>query len=275
MSSRSFNWEGIIENRDGTFTTKGKREKRRLLKEFHKQSVAVRSKKNDDGSFTVTPIGRISRKTMRIPARSSKPVYATGGYRPISKTRTYPRFPHAGSGRVGPARQFGPSPRAGSGPIFGSPRAGPKPRGESLFQRTIRRHKENREAEAARKKEAKENEEKLRQERIAQERKETANEVSRQAEKRRLLFDRQQFERSQQAERMRSGLGKTYGYEGWEKPRGHTERHETMATVSNGPSKSESIQLGPRHQKEQKLDQIQIQVARQNQITAASQRVED
>ena len=59
-----FNWQGIDENSDGTYTAQGRIEKRRLLKELHRQGVAIRSKHNDDGTWTVSPIG------MRAPRRA-------------------------------------------------------------------------------------------------------------------------------------------------------------------------------------------------------------
>lgn len=77
---RLFNWKGIYENGDGTFTTTGKREKSRLLKELHRQGVAVRSKRNGDGSWIVTPVGAKS-PTRRTRSASSRPA----GYRPRTR----------------------------------------------------------------------------------------------------------------------------------------------------------------------------------------------
>ena len=116
-SNQSFNWKGIYENSDGTFTTEGKIEKKRLLKSLHASGYTVRSTRNKDGSWTVAPVGRLSqthrprgtpgyRPTMK---KYREPRGAQGGYRP------YPRGPlRYGSGG---SRQFGSPPRPA---LFGS-----------------------------------------------------------------------------------------------------------------------------------------------------------
>jgi len=53
----SFNWSGITENGDGSFTVQGKAARKRLLKEFHKQGLQVRSQKQSDGTYILSGIG--------------------------------------------------------------------------------------------------------------------------------------------------------------------------------------------------------------------------
>lgn len=61
MASSSFNWKGITDNGDGTYTADTKTEKKRLLKVFHQQGYSVRSSKQADGSWLVTPMGQLHR----------------------------------------------------------------------------------------------------------------------------------------------------------------------------------------------------------------------
>ena len=275
MPKSGFNWQGITENTDGTFTTSGKREKTRLLKEFHRQGIAVRSRKNSDGSFIVSPVGSISRRL-----RSSRPIrvrpnYSGGGYRPASryKESTYPRFPQ-GSGRTSPAYRspgrgvmMGPPPRMGLG-AGGGGGARPRPKGESLFQKVIKSHKDRRLKDEEFKKNARETNEKMRQDRINQERQETANEINRQAEKRRLLQESAAHERHEQAEKMKRTMGqpmkRTMGQP--------DERHRPnlsqirdydrfiQRSQPSGSSRTESSTP----QKTEKMDQAQLSIAREN-----------
>jgi hypothetical protein len=93
----TFNWAGITDNGDGSYTAKSKIEKKRLLKSLHTQGYAVRSKRLSDGSWMVTPIGAIHQRPRRR---------AVGkGYRPRTK---YPAPYRPGPY---PGRQYGPPPR--------------------------------------------------------------------------------------------------------------------------------------------------------------------
>jgi hypothetical protein len=185
---QGFNWKNIEDNGDGTFTAYDGRAKKRLLVEYHRQGIRVRSSDNGDGTWKVTPIG------VRSPLQAS-PRYN-------GRPRYYGRRPHTVQPYLGPRPML--SPVAGPSPIIGGGPSRARSRGESFLDKTIRRPHESREAEKQRKAMLQETNEKLKQDRLAEERKETARQVSERAEKRRLLVERQQFERSQQAQKMRN-----------------------------------------------------------------------
>lgn len=88
---RGFNWSGITDNGDGTYTTKGRIEKRRLLKSLHASGYSVRSTQNADGTWRVVPVG-----TLRQVRRGRSSVRSGYGYR----TRT--RFVTQRQGRYAP-----------------------------------------------------------------------------------------------------------------------------------------------------------------------------
>jgi hypothetical protein len=128
-SSKKFNWQGITENGDGTFTTVGKREKRRVLKALHEQGVAVRSKQNSDGSWTVTPVGSVRVKAEPRTVSPASTPYREPGRRLNTRETGFPKYPRSkGTGRPMPGRGSRPLPTTG-GPVYrGGPRAsGPSP----------------------------------------------------------------------------------------------------------------------------------------------------
>ena len=141
--SQSFNWSGISDNGDGTFTTKGKIEKRRLLKEFHAQGVVVRSHRNSDGSWTVTPVGAVRPKGQGRRRESGR------GYRPQTRYVGVPRVggeryvPYESLSHPRPGASFGPRPYAGgySNPQFRGPsfRGAGQKIGNLLKERQIRK----------------------------------------------------------------------------------------------------------------------------------------
>ena len=108
-SGKGFNWKGIVDNGDGTFTVDGKVARKRLLKEYHKQGLQVRSHKESDGTYTLSAIGP-SRKT----GRSRAPVRSIGQVRTRSQgVRRQPsrsRAPVLMRGRFPQRRPFGGSP---------------------------------------------------------------------------------------------------------------------------------------------------------------------
>ena len=144
--ARKFNWQGITENFDGSFTTTGKREKRRVLKALHEQGVAVRSKKNADGSWTVTPVGTVRVKAQ--PRTQSVPMGARPrelGHRPNTRESGFPTYPKRGSRPIPGRRAY---PTTSGGPVYrGAPRAsGPsaigsfsKKAGEFMRERAARK----------------------------------------------------------------------------------------------------------------------------------------
>ena len=100
---KAFNWTGITDNGDGTFNAEGKREKTRLLKEFHRQGVAVQSKKIAGDGYVVSSIGSIAKPRL--------------GPRPSLRPRTIPqrrinRPMYRGIPRVRPMRALPPNYRA-------------------------------------------------------------------------------------------------------------------------------------------------------------------
>lgn len=81
---QGFNWSGIEDNGDGTFTTEGKIEKKRLLRSLHQSGYTVRSTRNDDGSWTVATVGALSQRRRKPVSDGYKPrtryMKATGKY---------------------------------------------------------------------------------------------------------------------------------------------------------------------------------------------------
>ena len=100
---KAFNWTGITDNGDGTFNAEGKREKTRLLKEFHRQGVAVRSKKIAGDGYLVSAVGSVAKPRL--------------GPHPSLRPRTIPqrrinRPMYRGIPRVRPMRALPPNYRA-------------------------------------------------------------------------------------------------------------------------------------------------------------------
>jgi flagellar biosynthesis GTPase FlhF len=128
-STKKFNWQGITENGDGTFTTVGKREKRRVLKALHEQGVAVRSKQNTDGTWTVTPVGSVRVKAQPRTVSPAPAPYREPGRRINTRESGFPKYPRGGSGRPTPRGGGRPFPGSTGGPVYrGGPRAsGPSP----------------------------------------------------------------------------------------------------------------------------------------------------
>jgi hypothetical protein len=199
-----FNWSGIKDNEDGTFTVKSKIEKKCLLKELHKQGVAIRSKRDDNGTITVSSIGL-------------KPARKRVGHRPRLQ---YPLAPKPRHGYGNPSQYFypqgSPRPLFRRLPLYAPP---PKPHminntsrkvEEWARQRIEKRNREQKE-KLLQKKNAEEINEKMRRERIEREREQTANTVRSQKTHAKLLKERQQHERHENAERMRSNIADNYG----------------------------------------------------------------
>ncbi len=126
--AKKFNWQGISENYDGTFTATGKREKRRVLKALHEQGVAVRSRKNADGSFTVTPVGSVRVKAQPRTASVSAAVPSTGR-RINTREKGFPMYPKP---RAGAPRGGAGYPQMG-GPVYRGGGAGPRASGPSAL----------------------------------------------------------------------------------------------------------------------------------------------
>ena len=142
--TKKFNWQGIQENGDGTFTTVGKREKRRVLKALHEQGVAVRSRQNPDGSYTVTPVGAV--KVKAVPRTASIRAAPSVGHRINTKEKGFPMYPKDGRA---PARRGG-YPVSSGGPTY---RGGPRASGPGVGGGIIKKGGELLKAHSERKKE--------------------------------------------------------------------------------------------------------------------------
>lgn len=112
--AKRFNWQGITENNDGTFTAENKRAKIRLLKEFHRQGVSIRSTKIEGDGYRISPTGAITKKSMGrrpalgyrprtvFPRRIARPAYQRppprSGFSPSVRQRPYyPSQPYYGA----------------------------------------------------------------------------------------------------------------------------------------------------------------------------------
>lgn len=193
-----FNWSGIDDNGDGTYTTESRIEKKRLLKSLHSSGYTVRSKQNEDGSWHVTTVGTLS-QTRRRPTGT--------GYRP--KTRYLKRI-----GRYEPIGRKGPNPRMSIRPGMGYHGAGPSPRpirrGNTINrigswmerkreQGMVNKQREQNEKEQWKKTEHELNE-KMKAERIKKEREDAARKV----QKDEFHAEMIQHKRHEEAERLRN-----------------------------------------------------------------------
>ena len=188
---KGFNWDGITENFDGTFTAAGKREKRRVLKELHAQGIGVRSKRNSDGTWTITPSGTIRAPREKGAATPAPRYQGTPGRRLNTKESGFPVYPRGrgrqmqgGGGRPFPGSAGAPGRSPISSGISALNKSGTKA-GEYLRKRAQEKE-EKRKEEAEFQKNAKEVDEKMRKERIEQEIREQKETAQRQMEKDRL-----------------------------------------------------------------------------------------
>lgn len=69
----------IQDNGDGTFTAFDGRAKKRILKEYHRQGIRIRSKKEEDGTWTIYPVGERLPRAARMPTGEAR--YPRGIYR--------------------------------------------------------------------------------------------------------------------------------------------------------------------------------------------------
>lgn len=109
-----FNWKNIEDNGDGTFTAYDGKAKKRILKEYHRQGITVRSRKQDDGTWTIYPVGT---RQPRYARRYQSPRYPR---RPASY-QAYPRRMQYS----GPPPRLSPTASPGSIPIRRGNRTSP------------------------------------------------------------------------------------------------------------------------------------------------------
>lgn len=264
-SYKGFNWQGITENGDGTFTAAGKREKRRVLKALHEQGVGVRSKQNKDGTWTITPSGTVRAPLEKSTAAPSQ--YQGTGRRLRTRESGFPVYPRGG-GRpmAGRGRPFPGS----TGPIYGNrPRAsGPSPLTQigntmgEMLRKSQRKGEEKLKKEVEERKSRDEINEKMAKERIEYEQKQQREQAQRQLEK-----DRVQNEAIKQQSGSASALNERISRE--EKRQRDAER--TPETTRRHQEQRERIrqqhrQVAPITQQEQKIDQGTLQAARESAV---------
>jgi hypothetical protein len=198
--AKKFNWQGITENSDGTFTAENKRAKTRLLKEFHKQGVAVRSTKIEGDGYTVSPVGAITKKSItRRPALGYRPrtVYPRRISRPA-----YHAPPRIGPSGMRPRPLFAPHQQYAAPPRVRGPGVLSKIGG--YFERKRQERMQRTQQEIELKQNLAESEAKLKAERITAERAETVRQIREQETTSRLQRERAELTRHQIAERMRA-----------------------------------------------------------------------
>lgn len=128
-AKKSFNWSGITDNYDGSFTADDKRAQKRLTREFHNQGFKSRSERLPDGRYRISPVGvKAFKKAVDSDPTLSAPSFGDEGPRAGRNPRTYsgarPRTRYArprGYQYVRPAISGGYRPN-----YYGRPRVGPR-----------------------------------------------------------------------------------------------------------------------------------------------------
>lgn len=270
MAGQKFNWKGISENDDGTYTTTGKIEKKRLLKSLHSSGYKVRSRRNPDGTWTVSPVGTMRPKKARSIRAYRSSVSVTrrsGGYVPVQG-----RYVPIGSGRK---MYRGNNPRPRMIHIGGIP----SPRGAGLGSsiqewrknRAIRLQKEQ-DAQIRAKKEREIMEEKMKKDREIAERQATVTELNRQREKARLQQESTAYEKSQTAHAESQRL-KQIRHEEFQSRLAHerTERQKRLVSESKEKQRvyEESAQKSHlEYAFKPAIDQAALQKAREQQVSS-------
>lgn len=235
-----FNWTGIIDNGDGTFTVDGKVARKRLLKEYHKQGLQVRSHKESDGTYTLSAIGSIRKTGGTHPRR---PV------RSIGQVRTrYPnvrRYPVRGRAPMltRPRYPFG----AGSSPTFrqkSSPNLtqglGTKFKGWMQGRRARQQEREN--ERVKQKQEMEITEAKLTKERKQAEQQELEKTTTKQRTHARLLYEQQeqrQQEILRQQQRARNMRAQAAGRPASQIPQQSSPSHSLHESISRSDQRAE------------------------------------
>jgi hypothetical protein len=83
----SFNWKGITDNKDGTFTVSDGHAKKRLMKEFRRQGIRAHSKRTGEKGFVVFPVGQRKQRARtggRLPRKERERL---PGYKPRTRVR--------------------------------------------------------------------------------------------------------------------------------------------------------------------------------------------
>ena len=87
--TKGFNWSGITDNGDGTFTARNKAARKRLVKEYHQQGLQARFRKIGPNEYLVSAAG-----ARRQRVRSIRPVRSIGA-RPVQSSGYQYRAPAA------------------------------------------------------------------------------------------------------------------------------------------------------------------------------------
>jgi len=260
MPKGGFNWRGITDNGDGTFSAASKVEKRRLLKSLHSSGYSVRSTRTSDGTWRVVAIGAL-RSTKR---RST----TTGGYKPRTRY-TGPRgiyTPISGRRR---GSQFGKPPRP---VIVGRGSSGIRiPRGPSLFDNYIKNRHERTVRERKEKEEMLKTDAKMKEDRIKQEketdRKETADVVRKQEFAReRSDFEHREKQRARDEQVQREKEQHRSLYDNPLKPR-IVPRHTNKLKVPPKSVNATDPHVKPPHVEQlPKIDPLSLQHEREREI---------
>lgn len=181
-----FNWDGISDNGDGTYTAIDRRSRRRLLKEFHRQGFQVRSSKTD-GGYSVSAVGMSHRRS------------STGSIARLARSRSIAQRRPIRRGYSPAYRSYGSSPRIRRPSALA--RAGSWAIHKTKEHMIKKQQEQNRRIEQ--KKTEAEIEGKLKQERVAAERAETVRELRKQE----LAREKLRFEKQQLTKRLRDNLG--------------------------------------------------------------------
>jgi flagellar biosynthesis GTPase FlhF len=182
MPKTKFNWKGITDNGDGTYTAASRIERRRLIKSLHGSGYSVRSTQQADGSWKVAAIGSLSERHRRSPASGYKMKTRynrqTGGrYIPVAKRR--------------PGRYVG-----GPQPIIvgGGTSSGVIPRGPSVYENFMRNRKARKVQQEAERKQMIETDAKMKKERIEAETKQQREKTARTIRKEEFAREKARFE---------------------------------------------------------------------------------
>lgn len=180
MSKGGFNWKGITDNSDGTYTAASRIEKRRLLKSLHASGYTVRSTRQEDGSWKVAAVGTLSQTRRRSPA---------SGY----KMRTRYNRPSGRYVRITgqkPGGYHGAQPR----PIIVGTRG---PQGPSMWQSYMEKRAARKLEKEKQHKQMMETNEKMKKERIEAETKQQRGETAKTIRKEEFAREKARFEHSQ------------------------------------------------------------------------------
>ncbi len=263
MGKGGFNWKGITDNGDGTFTAKTRIEKRRLLKNLHRSGYLVRSRKTTEGNWRVVAIG--TRKKPQI-----RPATA-GGYKPKTRyVKTDGRYIPIAPRRRG--NYLGRIPKPVIYPVnHGSGSYRSRPQGPSLFENYMRHRKDRAVQREAERKQMLETDAKMKKERIEQEtkaeRKSTVKEIrKKEFERENAAHEHREAMRKRDEQAKREKEQHRPLYDNPANPR-VIPRHVTTTNVPPRAARQTDPYIKPPHiEKTPKIDPNSLQYEREREI---------